>query len=103
MQGAGFIPHEEFNILVSDIDCQSKGGVIGQLLTCVWKIGSRERETFRNMVRQEQIVQVLEYSYSFRAIASGVETDIQHSIPVFFSNLEQGDYFFDSKGKPIKD
>lgn len=100
---AGFLPHDVFNILLTNIDCQHYGNVIGQQVACAWKVKGGDCEIFRHAVTKNALVQVLDYGYSFIGMIQGKPVEINHSVPVYVSDLESGNYFFDSEGRVISD
>jgi hypothetical protein len=96
-------PNEDFNGLISDVSCPKIGNQNGGQIYCSWKVPSDSRKAFRRAARGKVLVQVLEYDYSFIGIVGGRQQTFQHAVPVYFTNLGAGDYFFDQNMNPIKD
>jgi hypothetical protein len=93
----------QFSILISDIQCQSQGNQIGEQVACSWRVDPDARKPFRSACRSGAPVQILDYKYSFVGLQGGQQKTFNFSVPVYFSDLGSGDYFFDLDGSPIRD
>jgi len=100
---SSFFKTNVFNVLLSGVACQEQGNLLGQQLACVWKVDDSNRTTFRRAVRQNILVQVLSYGYSFIGMVRGQAMTFNQAIPVYVSDLDKGNYFLDSNGRVIGD
>jgi len=88
--------------LINQVVCQPYGNFLGQDVGCQIDVNVKNREVFQKVIRRN-IVNVLAYTYSFVAEVNGQLVKLSHSLPILFSEVGYGDYFFDSHGNVIQD
>jgi hypothetical protein len=102
LSGGRPVPTQDFNVLLTNIQCFEKGNMIGQKIGCKWDVDNESRLAFRRMVRSDIAVQVLEYNYSFSAMYNGKFMPFNFSAAVYFSDMGNVE-FYDSDGRIIRD